>query len=158
MPSNVTAVKKLSVSSLALSASRWQATYFSLWLYILTNSSLWGCHDFHLHTYTFSQMFSKFSYPQTINPRCWWPCFFIGIDLGKFSITWLVHQWILWWVPSSGTHREWVPPEWESKQLIKTSQVIHTTPVHHLIFYEVKSLVSVIKKKSIIKMFLTSYP
>ncbi len=35
-------------------------------------------------------------------------------DLEKCSITSLAHQWILC--------SEWVPSEWESKQLIKTSQ------------------------------------
>ncbi len=46
-------------------------------------------------------------------------------DLEKCNITLLVHQWI---------HcTEWVPSEWESKQLIKTSQfqqIIHRTPVY----------------------------
>ncbi len=45
-------------------------------------------------------------------PRC--VCVFIRTDLEKFSITSLDHQCI---------HcSEWVPSEWESKQLIKTSQ------------------------------------
>ncbi len=35
-------------------------------------------------------------------------------DLEKFSITSLAHQWMLC--------SEWVPSEWESKQLIKTAQ------------------------------------
>ncbi len=38
-------------------------------------------------------------------------CFFMGSDLKKCSITSLAHQWILC--------SEWVPSEWESKQLIK---------------------------------------
>ncbi len=47
----------------------------------------------------------------------------------KCSIPSLAHQWILW--------SEWVPSEWESKQLIKTSQksrsnTHHSTPVHQL--------------------------
>ncbi len=46
--------------------------------------------------------------------RCIWVCFFIRTDLEKFSITSLALQW----PPCS----EWVPSEWESKQLIKTSQ------------------------------------
>ncbi len=37
-----------------------------------------------------------------------------GTDLKKFCITSLPHQWILC--------GEWVPSEWESKQLINTSQ------------------------------------
>ncbi len=53
-------------------------------------------------------------YSPSGHPRCRWVCFFIGTDLGKFSITSLAHQWILC--------SEWVPSEWESKQLIKTSQ------------------------------------
>ncbi len=59
-----------------------------------------------------------------------WVCFFIRIDLEKCSITSLAHQWILC--------SEWVPSERESKQLIKTSQVIYTTPVHQLTSLEVK--------------------
>ncbi len=46
--------------------------------------------------------------------RCRWVCYFIGRDLDKFRITSLAHQWIIC--------SEWVPSEWESKQLIKTSQ------------------------------------
>ncbi len=46
--------------------------------------------------------------------RCRWVCFFIRTDLKKCSITSLTYQWILC--------SEWVPSEWESKQLIKTSQ------------------------------------
>ncbi len=34
---------------------------------------------------------------------------------------------------------EWVPSEWESKQLIKNITIIHTTPVHQLMTCEVKS-------------------
>ncbi len=45
-------------------------------------------------------------------PRCRWVCFFIRTDREKFSITSLAHQWIFC--------SEWVPSEWESKQLIKT--------------------------------------
>ncbi len=40
--------------------------------------------------------------------------FFIRTDLEKFRITSLAHQWILC--------SEWVPSEWVSKHLIKTSQ------------------------------------
>ncbi len=43
-----------------------------------------------------------------------WVCFFMRTDLEKYSITSLAHQWMLC--------SEWVPSEWESKQLIKTSQ------------------------------------
>ncbi len=41
----------------------------------------------------------------------------------KFSITSLAHQWILC--------SEWVPSEWESKQLIKNITIIHklSTPL-----------------------------
>ncbi len=41
-------------------------------------------------------------------------------DLEYFSVTLLAHQWIIC--------SEWVPSEWEFKQLINTSQVIHMTP------------------------------
>ncbi len=40
-----------------------------------------------------------------------WVCFFIWTDLEKFRITSLSYQWILC--------SEWVPSQWESKQLIK---------------------------------------
>ncbi len=56
----------------------------------------------------------KKTYSPSGHSRCRWVCFFIGIDLEKFCITSLAHQWILC--------SEWVPSEWESKQLIKTSQ------------------------------------
>ncbi len=46
--------------------------------------------------------------------KCRWFCFSIRTDLEKFSIKSLTHQWILC--------SEWVPSEWESKQLIKASQ------------------------------------
>ncbi len=47
---------------------------------------------------------------------------------------------------------EWVPSEWESKQLKNNNnpQVIHTSPVHQLISGEDKN-----SNKSIIKMLLT---
>ncbi len=48
------------------------------------------------------------------HPRCRWVCFFIWTVLEKCSITSHAHQWMLC--------SEWVPSEWESKQLIKTSQ------------------------------------
>ncbi len=47
---------------------------------------------------------------------CWWVCFFMGTHLEKCTCyinTW-THQWMLC--------SEWVPSEWESRQLIKTSQ------------------------------------
>ncbi len=50
----------------------------------------------------------------TLDPRCRWVCFFIGTDLEKCCILSLAHQWILC--------SEWVPSEWEFKQLLKTSQ------------------------------------
>ncbi len=53
----------------------------------------------------------KFTHSQA---RCRWVCFFIRTDLEKLSFAALAHQWILC--------SEWVPSEWESKQLIKTSQ------------------------------------
>ncbi len=69
-------------------------------------------------------------------------------ELEKCSIPSLAQQWILC--------SEWVPSEWESKQLIKhhnNPQVIHTTPVHQLMSCEAKSCVFVNKS---IKTFLTS--
>ncbi len=53
-------------------------------------------------------------YSHLCHPICRLGCLFIGIDLEKFCITSLAHHWILC--------REWVPSEWESKQLVKTSQ------------------------------------
>ncbi len=50
------------------------------------------------------------------DPRCRWVCFFIRTDLETFSMTSLVHQWIIC--------SEWVPSEWESKQLINIT-IIH---------------------------------
>ncbi len=47
---------------------------------------------------------------------------FMWTDLEKCSITSLAHQWILC--------NEWVPSEWESKQLIETSQK-STSDRHH---------------------------
>ncbi len=75
--------------------------------------------------------------------------FFIRTDLEKCSITSLGHQCII-------ICSEWVPSEWESKQLIKhhnNIQVIHTTPVHQLTSCETKSCMFV-RNKSIIKMSL----
>ncbi len=54
-------------------------------------------------------------------------------DLEKCSITSVAHQWMLC--------SEWVPSEWESKQLIKTSHVIHTTPVDQLMSCEEQNCV-----------------
>ncbi len=56
----------------------------------------------------------KFTHPQAIQDLVFEVCFFICTDLEKFSISSLDHQWILC--------SEWVPSEWESKQLIKASQ------------------------------------
>ncbi len=53
------------------------------------------------------------------HPRCLF-VYLMGTESEKCSIASLAHQWMLC--------SEWVPSEWESKQLIKTSQVIHTTP------------------------------
>ncbi len=61
-------------------------------------------------------------YSTSGHQRCRWVCFFIRTDLEKFSIPSLAHQWILW--------SEWVPSEWESKQLIKTSQLSTCNPHH----------------------------
>ncbi len=65
------------------------------------------------------------NYPQAIQDV---DDFSAWTDLEKFSITSLAHQWILC--------SEWVPSEWETKQLIKkhhnNPQVTHKTPVHQL--------------------------
>ncbi len=45
------------------------------------------------------------------HPSCSWVCFFMETDLENCIITSLAHQWILC--------SQWVPSEWESKQLIK---------------------------------------
>ncbi len=69
-------------------------------------------------------------YSHSGHPRC------RGVsssDLEKCSIISLAQQWMLC--------SEWVPSEWESKQLIKTSQLY--TPVHQLTSCEVKSCVLV---------------
>ncbi len=60
-------------------------------------------------------------YSPSGHPERKWVCLLIRADLEKFSIASVAHQSMLC--------SEWVPSEWESKQLIKTStrQVIHTT-------------------------------
>ncbi len=76
--------------------------------------------------------------------------FLIGIDLEKFSSTSLVHQRILC--------SEWVPSEWEFKQLIKNIIIIHMTLVHQLTSCKVESCVCnkqiIIKTLSIILLSL----
>ncbi len=68
------------------------------------------------------------------HPRCRWVCFFIWTDLEKCSITSLAHQWMLC--------SEWVPSEWESKQMIKTIHtIIPTSPVHQLMSWEAKNCI-----------------
>ncbi len=66
----------------------------------------------------------------------------------KLSISSLVHQLIF--------RSEWVPSEWESKQLIKKRhndpEVIHMTPVNQLMSCETKSYL-LVRNKSIIKAF-----
>ncbi len=65
----------------------------------------------------------------TFSPR--WVCLFIWTNLEKFCITSLAHQWILC--------SEWVPSEWESKQLIKPSQK-STTNDYNLTSCKVKRI------------------
>ncbi len=55
-----------------------------------------------------NNIFWKSTHPQVMNKMS---LFFMGTDLETFSITLLAHQWILC--------SEWVPSDWESKQLIK---------------------------------------
>ncbi len=62
----------------------------------------------------YPKMCWKFTHAQTIQDVDeFLHLFFIRTDLEKFNIASLAHQWILC--------SEWVPSEWESKQLIKTS-------------------------------------
>ncbi len=49
-----------------------------------------------------------------------WVCFFIRTDLKKCVIPYLAHHWILC--------SEWVPSEWESKQLIKHQSTSNPHP------------------------------
>ncbi len=49
--------------------------------------------------------------------RCSYVCFIIRTDLEEFSITSFTHQRTL--------YSEWVPSEWEFKQLIKNITIIH---------------------------------
>ncbi len=62
----------------------------------------------------------KKMYSSSEHPGCKQACLFIGSVLEKFSVTSLAHQWILC--------SEWVPSEWEFKQLIKTSQQSTSKP------------------------------
>ncbi len=83
-------------------------------------------------------------YSPSGHSSCRWVCSFIRTHLEKCNITSLAHQWMLW--------SEWVPSEWDSKQLIKTL-IIHTTPVHQSSrACETKSCVFV-RNKFIIKIF-----
>ncbi len=58
--------------------------------------------------YLISQMYSPSGHP-----RCRRGAFLIRTDMEKVIIASLAHQWIIC--------SEWVPSEWESKQLLKTS-------------------------------------
>ncbi len=49
--------------------------------------------------------------------KCRWGSFFIWTDLEKFCIASVAYKWILC--------SEWVPSEWESKQLIKTYIILN---------------------------------
>ncbi len=61
-------------------------------------------------------------YSPSGHPICRWVCLFFRTDLEKCSITSLAHQWMLC--------SEWVPSEWESKQMIKTLQSSTSNPHH----------------------------
>ncbi len=83
------------------------------------------------------------------HPTCRWVCFFVGTDLIKCSINTNAYQCILC--------REWVPSEWESKQLIKTIKITQkwSTPLQ-FINYVLWIKAVFVRNKSIIKTFLTS--
>ncbi len=68
----------------------------------------------------------------TGHPRWRWVSFFINTDLEKCSIASLTHQWIIC--------SEWVPSEW-AQTADKNITIIHTTPVHQLLSFEVKSFI-----------------
>ncbi len=118
----------------------------------------WGCSDLMPHAKPNSGCLADGSYQiacftyrassslkGTVHPKnliCWTfchfgiqdvdVCFFIKTNLEKLSIASLAHQWILC--------SEWVPSEWESKQLIKTIHKKSTpTPVHQFKSCEAKS-------------------
>ncbi len=65
------------------------------------------CTSRHLNNFNSS---SKHLNAHSGHSRCTWVCFFMGTNLEKCSFTSLAHQWMLC--------SEWVPSEWESKQLI----------------------------------------
>ncbi len=73
--------------------------------------------DFHCNAVLLLKIWQtqKWSFPENVlnlSPSKIRVCFFMGTDLEKCSIPSLAQQWILC--------SEWVPSEWESKQLIKT--------------------------------------
>ncbi len=61
----------------------------------------------------------EFTHPQAIQDV---DEFVSSSDLEKLHITSLAHKWIIC--------SEWVPSEWETKQLIKTSQSSTSNPHH----------------------------
>ncbi len=72
-------------------------------------------------------------YSSSSHSRCRLVCFFIRTDLEKLSITSLAPQWILC--------SEWVPSEWESKQLIYNPQeFIKSCEVKNWVFVRNKSI------------------
>ncbi len=123
---NMNDFSPLSVTS--LSHQRWYFNPFSWWAQIL-------------HDFLFVERDLLTIYLPATYPRCRGVCW---MDLEKFNIAPLAHQWILC--------SEWVPSEWESKLLIK-SQGIHTTPVHQLIKSCEAKICVVVRNKSIIKAF-----
>ncbi len=84
-----------------------------------------------------------------------------GIVYPKLKICWkFPHSQVIQNVDEfvSSFCSEWVPSEWESKQLIKNHnnpQVIHMNPVHQLMSCEVKSCMFV-RDNGIINMLSTS--
>ncbi len=80
-------------------------------------------------------------YSHSGHPRSRWVYFFIRTNLEKCNVTSLAHQCIIC--------SEWVPSEWESKQLIKTSQ---SPTWHQFISCKGKSCMYVTNKS--VKMLL----
>ncbi len=79
-------------------------------------------------------------YSTSGHPRCRWVCFFIRTDLDKFCITSLAHQWIFC--------SEWVPSEWESKQLIKTLHKSLIDGLRSIIMYYCDVFISCLDSRS----------
>ncbi len=87
-------------------------------------------------------------YSASGHPRCRWVCSFMETDLQK-CIPMIFHHLL-----TNGSSAVNGCRQNESKQLIKTSQVIHTAPLHQLTSCKVKSNEFV--RNNSIETFLTS--